>query len=261
MKNLLLIVCLLSMPILMFSQTGTVKYTELYSFKKQFEKAKEDKKEELEEVGMDISAFMPDDQSYNTILYYKDNESVYLTGEQEEKATNKSKPQTGIVIEIPTPEIHIYYNADTKEKLNYQNFFDRDFIVESEEEKMEWKIVNEQKVILEQLCMKATGMDRDSNELVIWFAPQIQTSAAPGGITDAPGLILMVEKGSLTITATELNLEETEEDEIVAPEKGKKVTQEKYKKIVEKKEAEMREQYESYRSDSDDGNQIIIIGN
>ncbi|MGK0387683.1 MAG: GLPGLI family protein [Maribacter sp.] len=251
MKQCIILLAFL-FPLLLSAQKGTVHYEETFSFKINTD--------DIQIEGIDaeqVISMMPSEQKNKAVLHFTEKESIYISA-NEEKATNKDgdMPELGIVIKMEIPKTHIYYDMDKKETSTLQNFFDRDFIITSKSEKKDWKVSNEQKVILDQLCLKATTMSADSNEITIWFVPQVQVDAAPGGIQDVPGLVLAAEMdgGRLQIKATKIDLGETEEDKIEAPTKGKKVTREKFQKIQKQKTDEMREQMQG-----GDGEGMFII--
>ena len=135
-----------------------------------------------------------------------------------------------------------YSNLETGESINKNKFFGRIFLIEGEE-KLQWKVTSEIMMVGQYQSIKATTM-RDTLSVVAWFTPQIPVSIGPGPYKGLPGLILRVEVNETqqTITATNLDLRELNEDEkIVVPNKGKRVTREEYREIVREKMEEMRE--------------------
>ena len=73
------------------------------------------------------------------------------------------------------------------------SFFPREgttmYIFADDKPKIEWKIENEEKIILGYKCKKAIG-DFRGRQYVVWFTQQIPISLGPWNIDGLPGLIL-----------------------------------------------------------------------
>jgi GLPGLI family protein len=87
---------------------------------------------------------------------------------------------------------------------------------------------------------KATAM-QDSTVIEAWFTPEIPVSTGPGLYGGLPGLILVVsvDGGHETFSATEVSLGDLEEGAMTAPEDGQQVTREEYEAIVAEKLEEL----------------------
>ncbi len=172
-----------------------------------------------------------------------------------------------------------YKNVQTKEMLQDQEFFGKQFLVKDELKTIEWKMGTETKTIGQYTCFKATAMveptgidfqsfrrprngnqrkegekgkdSTDSNEpakpktieVVAWYTPQIPVNQGPDNYWGLPGLILEVNADRTTILCTKIVLNPTDKETIEKPKKGQKVTQEEYTEITTKKMEEMREMY------------------
>jgi len=172
-----------------------------------------------------------------------------------------------------------YKNVQTKEMIQDQEFFGKQFLVKDELKNIEWKMGAETKKIGQYTCFQATatiertGIDfqsfrgprgRDqkkegekgkdstnSNEpkapktidVVAWYTPQIPVNQGPDNYWGLPGLILEVNADRTTILCTKIVLNPTEKESIDKPKKGEEVTQAEYTEITTKKMEEMREMY------------------
>ncbi|MBU2929151.1 GLPGLI family protein [Winogradskyella psychrotolerans] len=169
-----------------------------------------------------------------------------------------------------------YKNVQTKEMIQDQEFFGKQFLIKDELKDLEWKMGTETKVIGQYTCFKATatvvpsgldissfrgprGRDRndtekdttDSNtpkapktiEVVAWYTPQIPVNQGPDDYWGLPGLILEVNADRTTILCTQIVLNPKDKETIEKPKKGQVVTQAEYTEITTKKMEEMREMY------------------
>tara|TARA_R110000751_G_scaffold304272_2_gene419628 strand:+ start:282 stop:1034 length:753 start_codon:yes stop_codon:yes gene_type:complete len=94
----------------------------------------------------------------------------------------------------------------------------------------DFEITNETKMIGDYQCRKAifTAVRKAPNEKmqdveftsIVWFTPAIPVSIGPLHLSGLPGLVLQVELGRVSYTATELNLNTEINIEIEKPEKG-----------------------------------------
>ncbi|SDI36295.1 GLPGLI family protein [Winogradskyella thalassocola] len=172
-----------------------------------------------------------------------------------------------------------YKNVQTKEVIQDQEFFGKQFLVKDELKDLEWKMGTETKLIGQYTCFKATatvvpsgfdissfrgprGRDQksegekgkdstDSNEpkapktieVVAWYTPQIPVNQGPDDYWGLPGLILEINADRTTILCTKIVLNPKEKESIDKPKKGEEVTQAEYTEITTKKMEEMREMY------------------
>ncbi len=237
MKKYNYLFLLLMFPLFSWSQSsGIITYEQEITF--EIPESMKDKPEM-----QSIITQMPKSMKSKRELLFTDKEHI-LRNVIEEEATNEGGGN-GMFFNFKRPDEQFYYNLETDENIHMQDFFRKTFLITDEAKKREWKMTKEQDVIMDYLCFKAVTGD-STDRVVAWFTPQIPTKAAPGFLHGLPGMILKAsfgEEGNVTLTATDVKLEELEDDAIVKPTKGKKVTSEEYKEIVKKKTEEMREQY------------------
>tara|TARA_B110000459_G_scaffold67650_1_gene76005 strand:+ start:1518 stop:2384 length:867 start_codon:yes stop_codon:yes gene_type:complete len=178
-----------------------------------------------------------------------------------------------------------YKNVKSKQFLQDQEFFGKQFLISDSLPKLEWKLGAETKQIGQYLCMKAIAIKtvdefdwrsmrrksppkdlkvkRDSThtttisdeieipkqiEVTAWYTPQIPVSQGPGEFWGLPGLILEVNTDKTTILCSKIVINPQDKDVIEAPEKGEVVSRKEYNDIVKKKMEEMRSMYGGRRN-------------
>jgi GLPGLI family protein len=174
-----------------------------------------------------------------------------------------------------------YKNIKTKEFIQDQEFFGRQFLITDSLQQLEWKFGSETKQIGQYLCMKATATktvdefdwrsmrrkkpkkedkksETDSTkttsvtadievpktiEVTAWYTPQIPVNQGPGEFWGLPGLILEVNADQTTILCSKIIINPEQKSIISAPEKGRVISKEDYNATVKQKMKEMREMY------------------
>ena len=174
-----------------------------------------------------------------------------------------------------------YKNVKTRQFIQDQEFFGRQFLITDSLQKLDWKLGTETKQIGQYLCMKATATKtvdefdwrsmrrRDRNnqdkatktdstkttsvsdeievpktiEITAWYTLQIPVNQGPGEYWGLPGLILEVNADRTTILCSKITMNPQQKIEIEAPEKGKVISRTDYNATVKKKMEEMREMY------------------
>lgn len=167
-----------------------------------------------------------------------------------------------------------YKNVKTKELLQKQEFYGKQFLIKDDLLTIDWIMSSETKQIGNYMCFKATASiptndltwydfswDRlnanikpdstatseevkveevNMTEIVAWYSPQIPISQGPLEYWGLPGLILEVNAGNTTLLCSKLILNSDEKINIKAPEKGKEVSKKEYQEIIASKMQEMR---------------------
>ena len=211
-------------------------------------------------------------------LTFNKEESVY----KEEEALSPPQPAGMQLVVINTNGADILYKNIKEDRFSNQNdVFGKIFLIKDKLNKTDWKLESESKNIGEYTCFKATTTrereksvggirinrhkDLDAEEekapvmetitITAWYTPQIPVSIGPGNYHGLPGLILEVNDGSETVICSKIVLNPNDKVDISEPNKGKVVTQAEFDEIMEKKMEEMKERYNSKRSD---GHEIEI---
>jgi len=246
MKYLLaLSISILSMSIL-YAQSGTIKYEENRQFKIELPEGQEHLADILPSFHKSVLqlTFTPKESSF-----------VEITEDQEHSIENETAGgMMKIQMKKSASKANYYKNLDKNTSIQKKDLMGKYFIIEEEIETPKWKILNEQKQILDYICMKAS-MESEEGVTTAWFTPQLAISNGPGKWGGLPGMILELEEndGDLTYKATEVSITD---DEVLPtiPTDGKRVTSEEFDKIEAKKRKEMEEMY-----GTKSGNKGVII--
>ena len=203
-------------------------------------------------------------------LNFNTTESIYKENERLETVGSNSRGRFGAMMSSFSPGLQ-YKNTQTEELLESKEFFGKKFLIEENIQKPNWELGSETKQIGQYTCFKATlvkkvsatnfgsfrprGNNNQNSEtpsekeitVTAWYTPQIPISNGPGDYWGLPGLILEINQDQTTILCSEIVLNSSDDFEIIAPKKGKKVSREEYNKIVAEKTKEMRERFQRGR--------------
>lgn len=149
----------------------------------------------------------------------------------------------------------VYYkDLSSKTSLEQSKFFGKEFLISDSISAYKWKVsAGEQKTILGYTCMKAIYKD-STNNIIVFFTPQIPVSSGPEKYGSLPGMILEVQSAQIHIVATEILKDEIA---ISPPAKGDKKTRKEFEKLREEKMKEQREMWGNQRG----GGERMIIRN
>ena len=175
-----------------------------------------------------------------------------------------------------------YKNIKTRQFIQDQEFFGRQFLITDTLQKFEWKMGTETKQIGQYLCMKATAIkkvdefdwrsmrrkksfekNRDNSkadstkaksvtedievpktiEVTAWYTPQIPINHGPDEFWGLPGLILEVNADQTSILCSKIVMNPEQKFTIEAPDKGRIISRSDYNETVKLKMKEMREMY------------------
>ena len=163
-----------------------------------------------------------------------------------------------------------YKNTQEKQTARESEFSGKVFLIKDAIKEYEWKMVEETKMIGQNLCFKATTViempaqrtsfrmgrrgadsEKESEEdtapqmesviVTAWYTLDIPVNHGPGDYWGLPGLILEINSGNTAVLCTKIVMNPKEKAKISAPTKGKEVNQEEYDKIIQEKMKEMRE--------------------
>lgn len=133
---------------------------------------------------------------------------------------------------------------DLKNKLSFEEVkLNKTYLVKDSLPKLNWKILNEKKKWGEHDLKKAILFDqKDSLEVIAWYAPKIRISDGPEFYTGLPGLIIELQINYLRKTnpdivksylymANKIKFESI--DDIILPKKLKIISREEFQKLEE----------------------------
>ena len=146
---------------------------------------------------------------------------------------------------IPPSDTYVSFDEGTytQERL----VLDRTFRVSGELDLPSWRLSGKGRSFLGHRILKAEAV-QDSVDVEAWFTPEIPIPAGPALYGGLPGLILVIsiDGGKQTYTATKLDFENT--PEVIRPSEGREVTVEEFNQIVEEKNKEFRESLSRFRN-------------
>jgi GLPGLI family protein len=202
----------------------------------------------------------PTENKTNMVLHFNEFESVWQAAEEQEDQGDRTFGGGGMMIRMArSQEKNIsYINHEEGLITERRDFMGRTFLIEDDVPMLSWKLTGQQSEFNGYLVQQATAM-QDTISVEAWFSPQIPVTVGPGNYSGLPGaiLVLTLDDGQTTFTATDITLGEVPEDAIVAPKEGKKVTQEEFESIMEEKRKEMEAQF----GGRGNGPRMIIRGN
>ena len=258
-KFTLLLCCFLGLNLFLNAQQeGEVIFKESINLK-----LKIDLPDDNPKLAEQLRKMMPREQVFNHVLYFNKDATLYKAKEGAEEPEEQEFSHEGDGVQIKmkfsgaNAESITYLDLKKEALTEKKDFMGKTFLVQDKDPKLPWKLGTESKKILDYNCRKASA-EIDDRTVEAWFTTELPIASGPGSYYGLPGMILEVkssgENGERHIIAQELNLKTLENDQIVAPKKGKKVSSDEFKKIVEEKNKEMQEQMGS------GGNRIIIRG-
>ena len=120
-------------------------------------------------------------------------------------------------------------------------FLGRTFRVRRERPALEWRLTGEQAEHQGFMVMRATT-EHEGASVEAWFTPEIPVSGGPGPYGGLPGMILVVslDGGESKFFATEIALDEPDQEPVAEPAEGDEMTPEEFARMVEEKIEEMR---------------------
>ncbi|WP_316822592.1 GLPGLI family protein [Pedobacter gandavensis] len=106
---------------------------------------------------------------------------------------------------VPTTPERIY--ADQQKRAVIKNFNGNNYLITTDEGKIDWKISKETKEILGYVCQEATGLWK-GRVYTAWFTTDIPAGFGPWKLNGLPGLILEAhdQSGRISFTCTGLSL-------------------------------------------------------
>lgn len=190
----------------------------------------------------DIANMLPKERKSRKELVFNPNISLYrnpVKGSVNDDVIMESASGATISIRMVEAEEFVYYDIQSKTKIEQREFMSRNFLIESSTDTARWKITGNQKEIMGYNCLEAELVGA-SKKTVAWFAPMLPIQTGPDGFSGLPGLILAIdiEDGKTTLTASKIDFKPIDFKELTKPRDGKKVTAQEYKKIVDEKTKE-----------------------
>ncbi len=186
-------------------------------------------------------------------LSFTNSESIYKEEEQLDQPGNQGGGRMRFFGGMNAGKI--YTNSKTKSYYQEQNLMGKEFLVSDSLKVIDWKMMDESKMIGKYLCFKAIAIqsintdnfrfrnprsDSENNdegtkeiEIAAWYTVDIPVNQGPAKFWGLPGLILEVSAGNVQIVCNKIIINPKEKIEIKPLTKGKKVTEEEFNKRKE----------------------------
>ena len=143
----------------------------------------------------------------------------------------------------------VYYRTKDYSKNYHSVVMERlggDYIIKIEE-KLEWELTSESKMINNYLCYRANATQVVDNgvgifkfPIIAWYCPEIPFPYGPKSYGGLPGLILELQERNALFGVKTIKLSTTEKKTIAVPAKGKMVTEEEFGIVNEEFAKSMR---------------------
>lgn len=166
-----------------------------------------------------------------------------------EKMENEGNRGIGVAASLAGFFGSYYGNSITGETISEYEGYGPKYLVSSSLKELEWKTSKETKLVNGFKTFKATAVETYVNEkgnntwtITAWFAPEINKPFGPGGYGGLPGLILELDRGKKTYTASSIEEVTLKEEDVSLPKTGKKVTKKEFEAIG-RKMSELRASY------------------
>lgn len=201
---------------------------------------------------------LPKSQTKQYELLFGNNQSLWQPLPDMKEEANQMNPAAGgtmiNIVRIGGADAVTYHNFEFGKRVSERELSAKNYIVEEDITKLDWKLTDESKTILGHKVFKAKAdrysmrtvvnmengeMSRkqipDTSRIVAWFAPDIPVPAGPDYQGQLPGLImeLDINNGRTVYTAIELS-PKVNLNVIKQPKNGKKVSGEDYAKEQQK---------------------------
>lgn len=143
------------------------------------------------------------------------------------------------------PKDVYYMDFQARKYHQYNEFMGREFNISDTLSMQGWRMTGKQGIVLGYPCMEAKKVQDDTVTVLAWFTPRIPVSTGPMGYTGFPGAVLYVniDDGQTTISATNIIMGRTSEEELEFPNDGDEMGREEYETLVKEKTAEMRRRW------------------
>ncbi len=200
----------------------------------------------LDNADSAMMASLPKERTTQKELYFTPDVSLYRNDKTQNKSQDidqESDVGGRVVIKMDAPDDKVYCDLKNKKIIEKRDFMTRQFLIESDMDKMTWKITGNQKMISGYPCQEAVLQDT-AKKVTVWFTPAIAVSTGPNGYSNLPGLVLAadINNGKSFITASNVELKDFDKSILVKPTEGKKVSKDDFNKIVAQKKKEMQEE-------------------
>lgn len=135
-------------------------------------------------------------------------------------------PSLAMMGGLPGTETVVFSDFEKQQFTAQKKVFEQTFLLNDSLKPFKWKVLDEVRTIAGYSCRKATCRIHDSVVVVAFYTNQIPVSGGPESFSGLPGMILEIAIPRLYTTwiAQTVVLESVGAEQLVVPDKGKKIT-------------------------------------
>jgi GLPGLI family protein len=227
MKNILTIICLISIFTTAKAQEGIIDYTTKMNNHRRLTGEREAMKN-----------MIPEFTTFKYQLYFNATESLYKPSEEEEDEVVAA----GGGVRMRMPQSETYFNHAASRKVIQRDVMGKSYLIIDSLKITPWKFNRETKTILGYICKQAYYYNEtNKQEVIAWYTEKLRPFLGPEGFHTLPGAVLGVDinDGERTIVATKVNLKALKKKDLVEPTKGEKVTEKEFQAMMEEQMKKM----------------------
>lgn len=230
-KYILILLVIISQNSISQIKFGTIEYKQIRA-KELIEKEKSSEYAAIREVGNKIEKII---EKISYTLNFNTNEAYFFANKI---LVEGDVDYYNVAACSSRGKLKCYQNNSTKESRSFNDNKRTGIVIVNNEQKYDWSLLNETKIIDNYKCYKATtalyynGKTYNDLRITAWYTPEIPVSFGPIGYGGLPGLILELQNDLGTFYVKKINLAldtAPEIDKLLSP---KAVSQETYMQMV-----------------------------
>ncbi len=185
-----------------------------------------------------MKAMVPQFQTANYELYFKDTVSVYKPAPKDDAPdpfeSNNGGAHVVMRFSGPGDDGALYKNFSSGKLLQENTLEEKKYIITDTLKPQGWKLADETKTVLNHTCKKATMTTERGSKVVAWYTEDIPVPAGPDRFTGLPGTVLLVDIDSSRIVFAAKEIKTSADaKELKAPSGGKLLTRADYDKKLD----------------------------
>lgn len=223
---LFIVLCALSLGTnAQYTMQGKIEYERKVNLHRTLDNMDEDDRRWIEKFRSQIPKFKIEYFD----LYFNNKSSVYKPGKEYDNGNLKMWFSN-----TPAGDNVVYTDFVNRIVKANKIVYEEKFLVQDSMRKLQWKIVDELRMIGDYKCKKAVAKICDSVVVVAFYTEDIMATGGPEMFSGLPGMILEIAIPRLFTTwvATRVDIIAPTEKDLAAPEKGKKTTQKDLHEVV-----------------------------
>ena len=190
----------------------------------------------------DMKAMIPQFRTVEFELYFNQGERFYKAKEEVVVPGQGGGRGRGFGMRMPRSET--YLSMGDMERVTYQEFMGRNFLIVDTLSLGPWRLGNEYMDILGYRCQMAWYIDTVTNqEITAWFTVGLQPFMGPDLFNTLPGTILALDlnNGERVWVARKIEEKTLRRDDIRKPTRGEKMSRKEYDRFMEEQMERFRQ--------------------